>query len=93
MSTFDPKSRYAKHAETYTTVDARGREVSAVGPATPPPAPHLGDHLRKDHQRLDHLSAHYLNDPNGFWRLAEHNGVLLPDAALLDPSIKIPREG
>lgn len=93
MSVFDPKSRYAKHASQYETTDARGRTVRAVGPATPPPELPLGDHLLKDHQRLDHLAAHYLNDPNGFWRLAEHNGALLPDAALITGSIRIPREG
>jgi hypothetical protein len=93
MSIFDANSRYAKFARTYTTTDARGRTVAAVGPALTPPSPALGDHLLKDHQRLDHLAAHYLDDPNGFWRLAEHNGVLLPDAALIGASIRIPREG
>jgi hypothetical protein len=93
MSIFDAKSRYAKHATLYETVDARGRRVQAVGPATPPQRPPLGDHLLKDHQRLDHLAAHYLNDANGFWRIAEHNGALLPDAALTGISVRIPREG
>ena len=93
MSIFDGKSRYAKHATPYTTVDARGREVSAVGPASPPPSRRLGDHLLKDHQRLDHLALHYLDDANGFWRIAEHNDVLLPDAALIGASVKIPGEG
>ena len=93
MSVFNPKSRYAQHASTYQTVDARGRTVQAVGPATPPKRPPLGDHLLKDHQRLDHLAAHYTGDANGFWRLAEHNGALIPDAALVGGSIKIPREG
>lgn len=92
MTVFDPKSRYTKHATTYTTSDSRGRQVTAVGPASPPSAPTLGDHLRRDGQRLDHLAAHYLDDPNGFWRLAEHNGVLLPDAALTGASVKIPRQ-
>lgn len=93
MSIFDPRSRYARHASRYETVDARGRTVQAMGPASPPARPPLGDHLLKDHQRLDHLAAHYLNDANGFWRLAEHNNVLLPDAALVGLSVKIPREG
>jgi hypothetical protein len=93
MSVFDPKSRYARHASLYETKDARGRNVQAVGPAMPPVRPPLGDHLLKTGQRLDHLAAHYLNDANGFWRLAEHNGVLLPDAALVGQSLKIPREG
>jgi hypothetical protein len=93
MSVFNAKSRYANHAKTYETVDARGRKLQAVGPATPPVRPPLGDHLLKDNQRLDHLAAHYTGDANGFWRLAEHNDALLPDAALIGPSIRIPREG
>lgn len=93
MSIFSPKSRYASYAQTYETVDARGRTVQAVGPASPPVRPNLGDHLLKDHQRLDHLAAHYTSDANGFWRLAEHNGVVLPDAALIGQSVKIPQEG
>ena len=93
MSVFDRKSRYARHAATYRTVDARGRTVTAVGPATPPPEPHRGDHLLRDGQRLDHLAAHYLNDANGFWRLAEHNDALLPDGALMGDAIRIPAEG
>ncbi|MEL6792469.1 MAG: hypothetical protein AAFP78_03380 [Pseudomonadota bacterium] len=93
MSIFSPKSRYAQFASTYETVDGRGRKVQTVGPATPPRRPPLGDHLLKDHQRLDHLAAHYTGDANGFWRLAEHNDALLPDAALIAPSIRIPREG
>jgi hypothetical protein len=91
MSTFDKKSRYVKHATPYTTTDARGRKVTAIGPAKPPAAPNLGDHLLKDHQRLDHLAGHYLEDAFGFWRLAEHNNVLLPDAALIGLSVRIPR--
>lgn len=93
MSVFSPKSRYSAYARTYQTVDARGRTVQAVGPAMPPVRPPLGDHLLKDNQRLDHLAAHYNGDANGFWRLAEHNGALIPDAALIGQSIKIPREG
>ena len=40
----------------------------------------LGVHLLKQGQRLDHLAARYLNDPAGFWRLAEQNDVMLPEA-------------
>ena len=80
------------HATTYETVDARGRDVQALSAAEPPVRANLGDHLLKDHQRLDHLAAHYLGDANGFWRLAEHNGALLPDAALRGGSIRIPQE-
>lgn len=93
MSVFDAKSRYALHATVYTSIDARGRVVQAVGPAMPPESSTLGDHLLKEHERLDHLAAHYLNDANGFWRIAEHMGVMLPEAALAGESVRVPREG
>jgi hypothetical protein len=90
MASFDPKSRYAKHASTYEVEDRRGRKVVALTPAEPPPEARLGEHLRKQGQRLDHLANHYLRDPNGFWRLAEMNDKVLPDAVLVEDSILIP---
>jgi len=76
---FDAKSRYAK-AETYTVVDVRGREVAVVTPASKPTSSLLGIHLLKQGQRLDHLAALYLSNPAGFWRIAEQNDVMLPEA-------------
>ena len=93
MSVFDVKSRYARYASVYKTTDLRGREVTAVGPPSLPDRPPLGDHQVKDHQRLDHLAAHYLNNANGFWSLVHHNRRILPDAVLAAPSLRIPREG
>jgi hypothetical protein len=93
VSVFDAKSRYALYASLYVTTDGRGRTVQAVGPAEVPVRENLGDHLLKGHERLDHLAAHYLNDANGFWRIASHMAVLLPEAALIGSSVRIPREG
>ena len=92
MPVFDEKSRYAKYAKTYETVDGRGRTVMAVGPAIPSDRPSLGDHLLQEQQRLDHLAFHYLNDPFGFWKIAECNGALLPDAVTRSRSVRIPRD-
>ena len=80
MAIFDPKSRYAKYSSAYHAVDRRGRTVLALGPALVPSIPTLGIHRRKQGQRLDHLAAFYLQDANGFWRIASHNNVLLPEA-------------
>lgn len=90
MAVFDPKSRYAK-AVTYVTTDRRGRQVTALYPAERPVQAPLGDHVRRDGQRLDHLANFYLLDPNGFWRLAEHNDAMLPDAIAEASIIRIPR--
>jgi hypothetical protein len=90
MATFDPKSRYAK-VDPYTTTDRRGRTVTALTPAPRPVQTPLGDHQRRDGQRLDHLANFYLLDPFGFWRLAEHNNAMLPDAIAEAAIVRIPR--
>lgn len=90
MALFDAKSRYAGTA-TYLATDRRGRTVTALYPADRPVQAPLGDHARRDGQRLDHLANFYLLDPNGFWRIAEHNDALLPDAIAEAPVIRIPR--
>ena len=80
MAVFDPKSRYVKNATTYQTVDRRGRTIVAVTPAKAPVQTTLGVHRRKQGQRLDHLAAFYIKDAYGFWRIAELNNVMLPEA-------------
>lgn len=91
MATFDPKSRYARHAGTYQVTDRRGRQVVALTAAEPPTPPELGEHLRRDGQRLDHLAHFYNDDPNGFWRIAELNDAVLPDALAEVDVVRIPR--
>ena len=86
---FDPKSRYVK-AETYVVIDARGREVGVVAPPPPPEQVQLGIHLLKQGERLDLLAAKYLNDPAGYWRIAEQNNVMLPEALTEAREIEIP---
>lgn len=92
MATFDRKSRYVLYATTYVTTDRRGRQVTALTPAERPAQVHLGDHRRKEGQRLDHLANFYLQDPFGFWRIAEHNDAVLPDALAAADLVRIPRK-
>ena len=86
---FDEKSRYLK-AETYVVPDKRGRDVTVVAPPPPPEQVLLGIHLRKEGERLDLLAAKYANDPAGFWRIAEQNDVMLPEALNEAREIEIP---
>ena len=90
MATFDPKSRYVRHASTYEAMDRSGRKVQALTPAAVPMQTELGEHILKQGQRLDHLAHFYLKDPNGFWRIAEQNGAMLPDAVLQQTTVRIP---
>jgi len=90
MAIFDEKSRYPNHATIYEATDRRGRVVPALSVAEPPPQVELGEHMRKEGQRLDHLANFYLKDPNGYWRIAELNGAVLPDALAEVDVVKIP---
>lgn len=90
MSVFSKTSRYARHAAAYLTTTAAGKETTAVAPAHPPAETILGDHLMNDYQRLDHLANFYLDDPTAYWRLAEANDAIVPDALLARTFIMIP---
>lgn len=90
MSVFDAKSRYARYAQQVTAIDRLGRVVVAVSPAEVPAQNELGRHRLRQGQRLDHLAAHYLGDPAGFWRIAELNDAISADAALDAPLVRIP---
>ena len=73
--------------------DRRGRQVQALSAADKPQQNKLGSHRHKEGQRLDHLAAYYLKDANGFWRIAELNEAILPDAIADIDLIDIPMPG
>lgn len=94
MAIFDPKSRYVKPPlEPYEATDARGRKVRALPTPEPLVEVSVGRHAKMEHQRLDHLASGYLNDPNGYWRIAELNGAVLPDALSELELVEIPPRG
>ena len=90
MALFDAKSRYVKDASLYEATDRRGRRAPALTAAEKPAQTLLGEHLRREGQRLDHLANFYLQDPNGFWRICEINDAMLPDALAETDIVKIP---
>jgi hypothetical protein len=90
MAVFDPDSRYVKYSRLLAATDRLGRDVVALTPAEIPEQSALGEHLKKDYQRLDHLANHYLGDPCGYWRIASANNVLLPDALAEVRRVTIP---
>jgi hypothetical protein len=91
MAVFDRLSRYVKPAlEPYEVTDLRGRRVLALPTPEPSREVSVGRHAKKDQQRLDHLAAAYLRDPNGFWRVAIVNDAVLPDSLLERELLEIP---
>jgi hypothetical protein len=93
MSIFDRKSRYVKYAKVTKVTDLRGRLVICVTPAELPEQAELGRHRLRQGQRLDHLANYYLEDPTGFWQIAEINDAMTVESALDTPLIRIPTEG
>jgi hypothetical protein len=74
----------------YQATDRRGRTVPVVPVPDPPDELTLGEFVVKQGQRLDHLANAFLGDPNGFWRIAELNGAVLPEALSEVETVKIP---
>jgi hypothetical protein len=91
MAVFDRMSRYVKPPlEVYSVTDRRGREVKALPMNEPPNEQSVGEYVKRQGQRLDHLASSLLGDPHGFWRIVEVNGVLLPDALERAERLKVP---
>jgi len=91
MALFDRLSRYVKPPLTpYAVVDVRGRVVSALPVPDAPQEVSAGLHVRKQGESLDQLASAFLADAHAYWRIAELNGVILPDALTQLDVIKIP---
>ena len=88
---FNDKSRY-KEAEQYQQRDSRGRTVKVVAVPDAPSSSLAGFHLLKQGQRLDHLSAQYVNDSAGSWRIAEVNQAMLQESLTEVSEIGIPNK-
>jgi hypothetical protein len=91
MAIFDRLSRYARPRLTpYDVFDIRGRRVQALPTPEPPVETAVGRHVRREGQPLDQLAASYLADPHAYWRIAEANDAILPDALAEVSVIVIP---
>lgn len=86
---FDPKSRYVNEVP-YLVKDRRGRTVPVVPTPAKPEEALLGIHVLKEGERPDHLAARYLNDPAGYWRIAEQNDAMTAEALSERREIEIP---
>lgn len=86
---FDPTSRYYR-IPTVQVTDHRGRTVTLVRVPEPPALVLRGVHQRRQGQRLDHLANFYLQDPNGYWRIAELADVIHPEALSEAATVAIP---
>jgi hypothetical protein len=90
---FSPNSRYAR-LTPYTVTLADGRVVTATRLwQSPASLPLAGYHTTVQGDRLDLLSARYLQDSTLFWRLCDANGTPATAALEARPLIGIPTGG
>jgi hypothetical protein len=78
---FEPGSRYFDLETTSLTLPG-GREVRyGRRRFLPPPAAGevFTEHPVAEGERLDHITARYLGDPELFWRLCDINNAMQPD--------------
>lgn len=78
---FPPTSRYYD-IETATFVAADGREFIYLRRRFLPDARTmtvLTEHAVTEGDRLDNITAHYLGDPEQFWRLCDANDAMRPE--------------
>ena len=77
---FPPTSRY-HNVETATYKTAEGKEIAHLKRRFLP-APQrftvLQEHLVVEGDRLDNITALYLDDPLQFWRICDANSVMNP---------------
>jgi hypothetical protein len=89
---FFPGSRY-QNLTPYSVTGTDGRYRLAIPIPLPRHPALLGYHRHTEGQRLDHIAAHYLTEPTGFWRLCDVSGSILPDALAARSLIGIPVKG
>jgi hypothetical protein len=47
------------------------------------------EHVVAAGERLDHIAAQYLGDPEQFWRICDANNAMDPDALVSEPGKRI----
>ena len=78
---FPPTSRYFA-IETARFIDATSREIIYLRRRFLPDSSTmvvLAEHTVTEGDRLDNITARYLDDPEQFWRLADANDAMQPE--------------
>ena len=88
---FGPTSRY--YGLPTTTIErADGTRIVYVRRRFVPPAERfelLLEHTVAEGERLDHLAARYLGDPEQYWRIADANAAMQPDDLVAKPGERV----
>lgn len=79
---FPPTSRYYS-VETTVIEDTNGHRIVYLKRRFVPPPERfalLQEHVVTQGERLDNITARYLDDPEQFWRICDANRAMRPDA-------------
>jgi hypothetical protein len=79
---FPPTSRYYGVETTQMTL-ADGRQITCLRRRFVPQPERFADlqqHVVSQGDRLDNIAAAYLGDPESFWRIADANRAMQPEA-------------
>ena len=93
MATFNfpPTSRYYG-IETATLIDAAGRTIVFLRRRFVPSPDRfalLQEHVVTEKERLDHIAARFMDDAEAFWRIADANAALRPEALVEKPGRRL----
>ena len=79
---FPASSRYYR-IETAKYENSEGRQFVYLQrrflPFVSADAPVIAEHWVTEDERLDNITAHYLRDPEQFWRLCDANNAMQPE--------------
>jgi nucleoid-associated protein YgaU len=97
---FPVTSRYHNVQIAKWRAVADGPEIAYLRRRFLPPATQaaaLAEHTVADGERLDHVAARYLGDPEQFWRLCDANEAMRPEDLIAQPGRRLripqPQEG
>ncbi len=88
---FPPTSRYYG-LETVTLQTAEGRTIVYLRRRFVPPPERFAfvqEHVVSAGERLDLITAKYLGDPEAFWRIADANAAMRPEALSETPGRRL----
>ena len=88
---FPPTSRYAG-IEIARIEDGAGREIVYLRRRFVPPPERfalLQEHTVSEGERLDVITARYMDDPEQFWRICDANRAMRPDDLTATPGRRL----
>ncbi|MGI8917678.1 MAG: LysM domain-containing protein [Pyrinomonadaceae bacterium] len=88
---FSINSRYYS-VPTATLEPADGRQIAYLRRRFVPPPENFAlllEHAVSEAERLDNITAHYLGDPEQFWRVCDANGAIRPQELVETVGLRI----